>query len=68
MGVLFAFGQERRAILLASGGKSGDWAGWHARSILIAGGLSGEHQAALAARQPAGQRRVTGQRGRPGNR
>jgi hypothetical protein len=68
MRVLLAFDKERRAILLAGGDNSGDWAGWYARNILIAGDQSGEHQAALAARQPAGQRRVTGQRGRPGNR
>jgi hypothetical protein len=66
--VLFAFDKERRAILPADGDKSGDWAGWYARNILIADDLSGEHQATLAARQPVGQRRATGQRGRPGNR
>jgi hypothetical protein len=68
MRVLFAFDKERRAILLVGGDKSGDWAGWYARNIPIAGDLFGGHQAALAARQPAGKRRVTRQQGRSRNR
>jgi hypothetical protein len=61
MRVLFAFDKERRAILLVGGDKSGDWAGWYARIILIADDLFDEHQ---AARQPVGKRRAPGQRGR----
>ena len=66
--VLFAFDKERTAILLVGGDKSGDWAGWSARNIPIADDLFDEHQAVLAARQPVGKRRATGQRGRPRNR
>jgi hypothetical protein len=50
MRVLFAFEKERRAILLVGGDKSGDWADWYARNILIED-LLDEHQ---AARQPFG--------------
>jgi hypothetical protein len=66
--VLFAFDKERTAILLVGGDKSGDWADWYARNIPIADGLFDEHQAALAARQPLGKRRVARQQGRSSGR
>jgi hypothetical protein len=57
--VLFAFDQQRKAILLLGGDKSDDWRGWYRRNIPIADNRFDEHQASL---QPQRRGRKKGNR------
>ncbi|NLA64891.1 MAG: diaminopimelate decarboxylase [Leucobacter sp.] len=41
--ILFAFGQERSAILLIAGDKAGNWTRWYKKNIPIADRLFDEH-------------------------
>ncbi|HEX9765680.1 MAG TPA: type II toxin-antitoxin system RelE/ParE family toxin [Nitriliruptorales bacterium] len=49
--VLFAFDQDRKAILLVGGDKNDDWKGWYAKNIPVADDRFDEHQAATEERQ-----------------
>lgn len=45
--VLFAFGPDRRAVLLVGGDKTGEWDDWYRRSIPLADRLYMEHVRSL---------------------